>query len=99
VAEAAKFKEQDEARRAQVDNRNNLENALYQLKSEYGSKSPAVEKYCDDGMSWLESEGQSASAEELKAKLDDLQKFVQQEMAKMQQGAKPAAEPEVDELD
>jgi L1 cell adhesion molecule like protein len=99
VAEAAKFKEQDEARRAQVDNRNNLENALYQLKSEYGSKSPAVEKYCDDGMSWLESEGQTASAEELKAKLDDLQKFVQQEMAKMQQGAKPAAEPEVDELD
>jgi heat shock protein 1/8 len=99
VAEAAKFKEQDEARRAQVDNRNNLENALYQLKSEYGSKSPAVEKYCDDGMSWLEAEGQTASAEELKAKLDDLQKFVQQEMAKMQQGAKPAAEPEVDELD
>jgi L1 cell adhesion molecule like protein len=99
VAEAAKFKEQDEARRAQVDNRNNLENALYQLKSEYGSKSPAVEKYCDDGVSWLESEGQTASAEELKAKLDDLQKFVQQEMAKMQQGAKPAAEPEVDELD
>jgi len=99
VAEAAKFKEQDDARRAQVDNRNNLENALYQLKSEYGSKNPAVEKYCDDGMSWLESEGQKASADELKAKLDDLQKFVQQEMAKTQQGAKPAAEPEVDELD
>merc|ERR1712038_151101 len=99
VAEAAKFKEQDEARRAQVDNRNNLENSLYQLKNEYGSKSPAVDKYCDDGISWLESEGQSASAEQLKAKLDDLQKFVQQEMAKTQQGAKPAAEPEVDELD
>merc|ERR1712038_2017889 len=99
VAEAAKFKEQDEARRAQVDNRNNLENALYQLKSEYGSQNPAVEKYCDDGMSWLESAGQTASAEELKAKLDDLQKFVQQEMAKTQQGAEPAAEPEVDELD
>jgi len=99
VAEAAKFKEQDEARRAQVDNRNNLENSLYQLKNEYGPKSPAVDKYCDDGISWLESEGQSASAEQLKAKLDDLQKFVQQEMAKMQQGAKPAADPEVDELD
>jgi len=99
VAEAAKFKEQDDARRAQVDNRNNLENTLYQLKNEYGSKSPAVDKYCNDTMSWLESEGNTASAEELKAKLDDVQKFVQQEMAKMQQGAKPAAEPEVDELD
>lgn len=99
VADAEKFKLQDEARRAQVDNRNNLENALYQLKNEYGSKNPAVDKYCDDGLSWLESEGTTASAEVLKAKLDDLQKFVQQEMAKMQQGAKPAAEPEVDELD
>jgi len=99
VADAAKFKEQDDARRAQVDNRNNLENALYQLKNEYGPKNPAVDKYCDDGLSWLEAEGQSASAEQLKAKLDDLQKFVQQEMANMQQGAKPAADPEVDELD
>jgi len=99
VAEAAKFKEQDEARRAQVDNRNTLENALYQVKSEYGSKNPAVDKYCDQGLSWFESEGQTASSDQLKAKLDDLQKFVQQEMAKMQQGAKPAAEPEVDELD
>merc|ERR1719204_1044114 len=99
VAEAAKFKEQDEARRAQVDNRNTLENALYQVKSEYGSKNPAVDKYCDQGLSWFESEGQTASSDQLKAKLDDLQKFVQQEMAKTQQGAKPAAEPEVDELD
>lgn len=99
VAEAEKFKLQDEARRAQVDARNNLENALYQLKTEYGSKSPAVEKYCDDGLSWLESEGKSANADQLKAKLEDLQKFVQQEAAKMQQGATPAAEPEVDELD
>lgn len=99
VAEAAKFKEQDDARRAQVDNRNSLENALYQFKNEYGSKNPAVDKYCDDALSWVESEGQSASADQLKAKLDDLQKFVQQEMANMQQGAKPAAEPEVDDID
>jgi len=99
VAEGEKFKLQDEARRAQVDARNALENALYQLKNEYGSKSPAVDKYCDDGLSWLESEGKSASADQLKAKLEDLQKFVQHEMANMQQGAKPAAEPQVDDID
>lgn len=101
VAEAEKFKVQDEARRAQVDAKNTLENALYQLKSEYGSKSPAVNKYCEDELAWVESEGSSASAEQLKAKLDDLQKFVQQEAAKMQQqqGPEPAAEPEVDDID
>merc|ERR1712038_280286 len=101
VAEAEKFKVQDEARRAQVDAKNTLENALYQLKGEYGSKSPAVNKYCEDGLAWVEGEGSSASAEQLKAKLDDLQKFVQQEAAKMQQqqGPEPAAEPEVDDID
>merc|ERR1712156_586394 len=93
--------DKDEARRAQVDAKNTLENALYQLKSEYGSKSPAVNKYCEDELAWVESEGSSASAEQLKAKLDDLQKFVQQEAAKMQQqqGPEPAAEPEVDDID
>merc|ERR1712038_382387 len=85
VAEAAKFKEQDEARRAQVDNRNTLENVLYQLKNELGSKSPAVDKYCDEQLAWVESEGLSASTEQLKAKVEEAQKFAQQEAAKMQQ--------------
>jgi len=102
VAEAEKYKLQDEERRAKVDAKNTLENVLYQLKNELGSKSPAVDKYCDEQLAWVESEGQSASTEQLKAKTEEAQKFAQQEAAKMQQqqGSQSAAgAPDIDELD
>merc|ERR1712156_535106 len=102
VADAEKYKIQDEERRAKVDAKNTLENVLYQLKNELGSKSPAVDKYCDEQLAWVESEGQSASTEQLKAKVEEAQKFAQQEAAKMQQqqGSQSAAgAPDIDELD
>merc|ERR1711937_788037 len=54
VQEAEKFKAEDEAKRAKVDAKNQLENTLYSLKSQVGEKMPEINKYCDKQLLWLE---------------------------------------------
>lgn len=104
VKEAEKFAEEDKVRRARVDAKNQLENVCYQTKQQIGEKNEAVDKYCDSVLEWLESNGASASTEELQAKMKEMQDRVQAEVQKAggcgQQGAgHAAAQDDVEELD
>jgi len=96
IKEAEKFKAEDDARKEVVDAKNSLESVLYKSKQEFGDKVPSVGKFVDKELEWLEGAGSNASAEELKSKLADVQKFVQAEVSK---GGAAQAEPTVDELD
>merc|ERR1712048_488342 len=58
VQEAEKFKAEDEAKRARVDARNQLENVLYQTKNQLGEKVPQVGNFVDEQLNWLEVRGQ-----------------------------------------
>jgi L1 cell adhesion molecule like protein len=80
VKEAEQFKQEDIARRAKVDAKNQLENVVYQTKNQVGEKIPSVNTYCDEVIAWLESNADSASTEELQAKLKEFQDRVQQEV-------------------
>merc|ERR1711937_578920 len=55
VQEAEKFKAEDEAKRAKVDAKNQLENTLYSLKSQVGEKMPEINEYCNKQIQWLEN--------------------------------------------
>jgi len=79
VKEAEKFKAEDEAKRARVDARNQFENILYQTKQQVGEKVPAVDEKADEYINWLE-DNQNATTEELQAKMQEFQEFVQQNM-------------------
>merc|ERR1711879_680193 len=81
VAEAEKYKQEDVARRARVDAKNQLENVLYQTKNQLGEKIPSVNEYCDEVIAWLES-NEEATTEELQAKMKEFQDRVQQEVQK-----------------
>jgi len=82
VKEAEKHAEEDKARRERVDARNNLENVCYQTLQNFGEKIPAVKEYVEKLLEWIEESGESASTDELKSKMQDLQKFVQAEVQK-----------------
>merc|ERR1712027_184613 len=81
VAEAEKYKQEDVARRARVDAKNQLENVLYQTKNQLGEKIPSVNEYCGEVIAWLES-NENATTEELQAKMKEFQDRVQQEVQK-----------------
>merc|ERR1719228_1070372 len=82
VKEAEKHAEEDKARRERVDARNNLENVCYQTLQNFGEKIPAVKEYVEKLLQWIEESGESAFTDELKSKMQDLQKFVQAEVQK-----------------
>jgi len=98
IKEAEKHAEEDKAHAEQVQAKNSFENVCYQTLQQF-EKNPAVKKYVDDQLEWFESSGESATTEELKAKMQDLQKFVQAEVQKS--GANPhgAGGLDADELD
>merc|ERR1712027_201846 len=79
VQEAEKYKQEDIARRAKVDAKNQLENVLYQTKNQLGEKISSVNEYCDEVIQWLESNDE-ATTEELQAKMKEFQDRVQQEV-------------------
>jgi len=79
VQEAEKYKQEDIARRARVDAKNQLENVLYQTKNQLGEKIASVNEYCDEVIQWLESNDE-ATTEELQAKMKEFQDRVQQEV-------------------
>jgi len=100
VKEAEKHAEEDKARRERVDARNNLENVCYQTLQNFGEKIPAVKEYVEKLLEWIEESGESASTDELKSKMQDLQKFVQAEVQKSgvnQTG--PGAGADVEDID
>merc|ERR1719378_33876 len=98
LKEAEKHAEEDKARAERVQAKNSFENVCYQTLQQF-EKNPAVKKYVDGQLEWFESSGESATTEELKAKMQDLQKFVQAEVQKS--GANPhgAGGMDADELD
>merc|ERR1719373_1095927 len=72
VKEAEKFKAEDEAKRARVDAKNSLESVLYQSINQIGEKVPSVKEYCEKTLEWLEENGDTASTEELQAKMKNV---------------------------
>jgi len=106
VAEAEKFKAEDDAKRARVDAKNQLENVLYQTKNQFGEKIPEVNTYIDEQISWLEDRGQDATTEELEQRMkefqDHIQEIVRQQNGGSASGAPPQdvnEMPDVDEID
>merc|ERR1719242_2565320 len=81
IQDAEKHAEEDKARAERVEAKNSLENVCYQTLQQF-EKNASVKKYVDDCLAWIESSGDSATTDELKAKMQDLQKFVQAEVQK-----------------
>merc|ERR1719493_250831 len=90
VKEAEKHAEEDKARRERVESRNALENVCYQTLQQFGEKVSSVKEYCEKLLEWIEGAGESTSTDEFKAKMQDLQKFVQAEVQKS--GVNPTAD-------
>lgn len=114
VADAEKFKAEDDAQRARIDARNKLENYAFSLKStardcedKLGNDDKAkVNQEVDEALKWLDS-NQLAEKEEYEDKYQQLQKVCTPIMAKLhgasQQGRQSSAGgsggPTVEEVD
>merc|ERR1719493_106086 len=98
LKEAEKHAEEDKARAERVQAKNSFENVCYQTLQQF-EKNPAVKKYVDEELAWFESSGESATTEELNSRMQELQKFVQEEVQKS--GANPhgAGSMDAEELD
>ena len=82
VADAEKFKEDDEKAKETIDSRNNLESTIYQMKSTLSDEKTSslfdvelkdsLNKIIDENVSWLES-NQMASKEEYDRKISEFQ--------------------------
>merc|ERR1719474_116347 len=86
IKDAEKHAAEDKIRAERVQAKNSFENVCYQTLQQF-EKNPAVKKYVDEQIEWFESSGDSATTEELNARMQDLQKFVQAEVQKT--GANP----------
>ena len=92
VADAEKFKEDDEKAKETIDARNNLESTIYQMKSTLsdekmsslfdGELKDSLNKIIDENVSWLES-NQMASKEEYDKKLSEFQEAMKPLQEKM----------------
>jgi len=106
VQEAEKYKQEDIARRARVDAKNQLENVLYQTKNQLGEKIASVNEYCDEVIEWLEN-NDDATTEVLQAKMKEFQDRVQQEVqanggamgGDPSQGEAQQTDADIDEID
>merc|ERR1719210_2015564 len=96
LKEAEKHAEEDKARAERVQAKNSFENVCYQTLQQF-EKNPAVKTYVDEQLAWFETSGESATTEELNARMQDLQKFVQAEVQKS--GANPHGAGSMDEAD
>ncbi|GAM27492.1 hypothetical protein SAMD00019534_106680 [Acytostelium subglobosum LB1] len=98
VADAEKYKAQDEAQKEKVEAKNKLENYAYQVRnsirdeklvaklSEDDKKS--IEEAVEASIKWLDS-NQTAEKDELEHKLKELENIVNPIMTKMYQGGMP----------
>merc|ERR1719495_727635 len=89
VKEAELHAAEDAERKERVESRNALENLCYQTLQQFGEKVSSVKEYCEKLLEWIEGAGESTSTDEFKAKMQDLQKFVQAEVQKS--GVNPTA--------
>jgi heat shock protein 1/8 len=90
VADAEKFKEQDDKAKAQISARNALEQACYSSKSQLAEHKDkcqdpeTLEKLIDETLSWISSSGEEdASIDEINKKQDEVQKTAQKTFAPM----------------
>ena len=100
VAEAEKFKLEDEAQKQRISSRNALENYAFSIQGairDYGDKLDSsdkdlVEKEIKNTMDWLESNS-LAEKEEYEHKLEELQKTCSPMMAKLHGSQGPGGSP------
>lgn len=96
LADAEKYKEEDERQRKRVEARNQLEGYIFQLKQavdECGDKLSASEKstvqeHCSECLKWLDS-NTLADKEEFEEKQKELMRICSPIMAKLHGGANP----------
>ena len=98
IREAEEFAAEDEAQRARVEALNSLSSFVYGLKSQLGDQEGLGGKVSDEDKKtllalakettdWLDAEGNTATAEELEEKLQEVQAVVNPITAKMYEGA------------
>ena len=93
VADAEKYKNEDEAQRKRVDSRNQLENYIFHVKQASekaedklsSEDKETITKTCDDCLKWMDN-NTLADVEEVDAKLKDLQSVCSPLMAKLHNG-------------
>jgi len=113
VADAEKFKEEDEKAQKKVQAKNNLENYIYnikstvlneeKMKSSLGSDYDTVNKQVEDTIKWLD-DNKSASTEEFEAKHKEVEAILMPLVQKAYQANMPPVpeeqtEPKIDEVD
>ena len=109
VREAEEFASEDEAQRKRIESLNALQNYVWGLKSQVsdaeglGGKLSDAEKKTilaavKEATEWVESNGQTATSEELDEKLAEVQAIVQPITSKLYEGTGGEAPPSHDEL-
>jgi L1 cell adhesion molecule like protein len=114
VADAEKFKEEDEKAQKKVQAKNNLENYIYnirstvlnedKMKTSLGSDYDTVNKQVEDTIKWLD-DNKSASAEEFESKQKEVEAILMPLVQKAYQANMPPVpeeqkeEPKIDEVD
>jgi len=100
VAEAEEFAAEDEAQKKRIEALNSLSSYVYSLKSQLGDSEGLGGKLdADDKKTlldaikettdWIDSEGQSASADDLEEKLQEIQNVANPITAKLYNGGSP----------
>ena len=98
VSEAEEFAAEDEAQKKRIEALNSLSSYVYSLKSQLGDSDGLGGKLDDDDKKslldaikettdWIDSEGQSASADDLEEKLQEIQGIANPITAKLYSGA------------
>jgi len=109
VKEAEKFKVEDDAKRARIDAKNQLETVLYQSQNQLGEKMPALNDYLNEQIEWV-GDHPDETTETYQAKMKEIQAFIQQKVQEAggmpggpgTDGAAPADNadmPDIDEID
>jgi len=110
VKEAEKFKVEDDAKRARVDAKNQLETVLYQSQNQLGEKMPELNDYLNEQIEWV-SNNPEETTEVYQEKMKEIQAFIQQKVQEAggmpqgpggEEGAPPADNadmPDIDEID
>ena len=108
VAEAEQFAADDEAQKKRIEALNTLSSYVYGLKSQLGDSEGLGGKLDDDDKrqlldtikettDWIDSEGQSASADDLEEKLQEIQNIANPITAKLYSGS--STSPDSDDND
>lgn len=109
IMEAEKFAAEDEEQRKRIESMNSLSNFIYGVKNQLADQEGLGGKLDEDDKKtllsvvrettdWVESEGQSATLEELEEKLQEVQAVINPITSKLYQGSGGyAADPEDDD--